>query len=116
MSHQLTFRLLHEYDTGFEGISFDAILSHTGKQTRVKTKLDAGASFCIFQREHGEELGIESERGTKQRIGTATGSFIAYVGFAPEVAFELKVGRLSRKFEDNPLIKAGLFNPFLKIL
>ncbi len=78
MSHQLTFRLLHEYDAGLEGISFDATLSHAEKQTRVKAKLDTGASFCIFQREHGEELDIEIERGTKQRIGTATGSFIAY--------------------------------------
>ena len=78
MTHQLTFHILHEYDAGLGGVSLDAILSLTGNQTRVQANLDTGASFCIFQREHGEELGIEIERGTMQRIGTATGSFIAY--------------------------------------
>ena len=78
MEHQLTFHILHEYDAGIEGISVDAILSLAGNQTRVQANLDTGASFCIFQREHGEELGLEIERGTPQKIGTATGSFIAY--------------------------------------
>ncbi len=91
MSHQLTFRLLHEYDAGLEGISFDAILNYKGKQTRVKAKLDTGASFCIFQREHGEELDIEIERGTAQRIGTATGSFTAYGHEVKLIALGLEI-------------------------
>jgi hypothetical protein len=44
----------------------------------VDAKVDSGSSFCIFQRFYGESLGLVIESGHSQRIGTATGSFIAY--------------------------------------
>ncbi|MDQ3256682.1 MAG: retropepsin-like domain-containing protein [Acidobacteriota bacterium] len=78
MTHRLAFHFLHEYDPGLEGITLNIELSHAQARTRVLAKLDTGASLCIFQREHGEALGLDIEHGAPQRIATATGSFLAY--------------------------------------
>jgi hypothetical protein len=40
--------------------------------------VDTGASFCIFQRNYAEELGIDVESGLRQVVGTPTGRFEAY--------------------------------------
>ena len=45
---------------------------------RIHAKVDTGATFCIFQREHGEELGIDIQRGERKRISTAAGGFTAF--------------------------------------
>ncbi len=44
----------------------------------VKVKLDTGSTFCVFQRQFAEALGIEVEEGTPERMRAATGSFLAY--------------------------------------
>lgn len=44
----------------------------------MTAKIDTGASYCIFERKHGEALGIDSENGTPERFSTATGTFLAY--------------------------------------
>ena len=41
-------------------------------------KIDTGASACIFERIHGEMLGLEIETGTPENFSTATGTFLAY--------------------------------------
>ncbi len=78
MSHTLTFDTLHNYDAGADGISLAVELQSGTARARVLAKLDTGASFCIFQREHGEALGLDIEGGTPQRVGAATGSFLTY--------------------------------------
>jgi len=45
---------------------------------RIHAKVDTGATFCIFQREHGEELGIDIEGGERKWISTAAGGFTAF--------------------------------------
>lgn len=45
---------------------------------RLLAKLDTGASFCIFERVYGEELGLNIEGGEEIRISTATEPFRAY--------------------------------------
>jgi hypothetical protein len=44
----------------------------------VTVKLDTGSDHCIFQRYHGERLGLVIEQGVPQRFRTATGSFNAF--------------------------------------
>ena len=44
----------------------------------MRAKLDSGSTFCIFQRLYADLLGLETERGVAERIGTATGAFTAY--------------------------------------
>jgi hypothetical protein len=50
---------------GEEAVSFNA-------------KIDTGATFCIFERIHGEMLGLDIEAGAKERFATNTGSFLAF--------------------------------------
>lgn len=42
------------------------------------TKLDTGASFCIFRRIYGELLGLTIESGQPETLSTPMGSFLAY--------------------------------------
>jgi hypothetical protein len=42
------------------------------------TKLDTGASHCIFKREYAELLGLRIESGVERVFGTAEGTFIGF--------------------------------------
>jgi hypothetical protein len=77
--HTLNFQTLHLYDTTAPGITIPVELS-VGRErvTITNTKLDTGASFCIFQREYGDMLGLNVEQGLEERIATPTGAFLAY--------------------------------------
>ena len=46
------------------------------------TRLDTGATHCIFKREYGELLGLNVEAGVRKQFGTASGPFI---GFGHEI-------------------------------
>ena len=78
MTYQLSFSVSHAYDSRAADVNVPVTL-RSGAETREATaKLDPGSTFCIFQRELGEKLGFDIERGMPQRIGTAMGSFLAY--------------------------------------
>jgi hypothetical protein len=76
--YSLSFRERQDYDPGEDGITVSVILSTGYKQVRLLAKVDTGASNCIFQREYGEELGLDLEAGTPKRFGTVVDSFLAY--------------------------------------
>lgn len=78
LPYSLTFDVLHRYDPAFPGIDVPVVLSSGSETIKTMAKLDTGASFCIFKREHGEALGLDIETGVPQSIGTATESFVAY--------------------------------------
>jgi len=89
----LSFTVIHEYDPDDRGITVPVELRAGQQSITVSAKLDTGSSFCIFKREHGEELGLDIERGSPEPIFTPTGSFTAY-GHALTLAslgFELDV-------------------------
>jgi hypothetical protein len=91
--HTLRFETLHEYDAGDKGITPPVELKCGGQSVKALAKLDTGATFCIFQRERGEESGLDVEGGAPERISTPTGDFIAY-GHSVSLAalgFELDV-------------------------
>lgn len=44
----------------------------------LDAKIDSGSTYCVFERRHGERLGIEIEKVLSERIGTASGSFQAF--------------------------------------
>ncbi|MGO8814320.1 MAG: retropepsin-like aspartic protease [Terriglobia bacterium] len=55
------------------------MLSVGRKSVRLHAKLDTGADYCIFAREHGEELGlIIIEDGQLTSFSTANSEFRAY--------------------------------------
>ena len=68
----------YQYDTRLVGITVPAFLNYGGKIVEIKTKIDTGSSYCIFQRKHAENLGIDVESGEYARINTATNGFDAY--------------------------------------
>lgn len=75
--HTLQFDLMHKY-LDERGISVEVILGYSGVETKTLAKVDTGAEMCIFKREHAEGLGLDVERGFRQAIATATGSFVAW--------------------------------------
>ncbi len=74
----IRFRLTHSYEQSQAGIEIPIRLIGNGRDVRILAKVDTGASFCIFQREFAEHLGIDVESGIRQRIGTAAGGFDTY--------------------------------------
>src|SRR5215510_2599330 len=78
MGQHLTFERLIQYDPGKPGITLDVSLSLSAASVNFPAKVDTGASYCIFERRHGEALGLNIESGLEQPISTATGRFLTY--------------------------------------
>ncbi|MBA2735563.1 MAG: hypothetical protein H0U50_02125 [Pyrinomonadaceae bacterium] len=77
--HTLTFDEKVEYPDDKQGINLDIIISkQTDNPVSATVKLDTGSTFCIFQRFYADLLGIEVEKGERESIRTAKGSFTAY--------------------------------------
>jgi hypothetical protein len=76
----LAFRSKYNYSRSAAGIEVPVALRNVdgGRSVRFLAKVDTGASFCIFQRDYAEQLGIDVERGELQVVGTATGHFDVY--------------------------------------
>ncbi len=60
MSYRLEFEKLVNFNTNKIGISISVELRLGLESVAFEAKIDTGASFCIFAREHGEKLGIPS--------------------------------------------------------
>ena len=78
MSESLEFAESYLYNTLKTGITLPVVLKSGANSLEITAKLDTGASFCIFARQHGELLDIDIESGEPVTIGTATGSFRAF--------------------------------------
>lgn len=78
MSYQLSFEQLIHYDYSKEGICLGVILELAEEKVYFEAKIDTAATYCIFERKYGEALGLDIESGVQIKIGTATGSFLAY--------------------------------------
>lgn len=74
----LNFEKLLLYDIGELGINIDVSLKLGKRNENFVAKIDTGASHCIFERQYGEQLGLNIEEGIVQRFSTATGTFVAY--------------------------------------
>ncbi len=78
MNHNLEFKTLVRYDSGRSGITVKVELRLGDDSVTLDAKIDSGSTYCVFERRHGERLGIEIEKGLSERIGTASGSFQAF--------------------------------------
>ncbi len=77
--HTLTFDEKVKYPDDKQGINLDVIISkQTDNPVSATVKLDTGSTFCIFQRFYADLLSIEVEKGERESIRTAKGSFVAY--------------------------------------
>ncbi|CAN5528157.1 hypothetical protein BH18ACI1_BH18ACI1_21340 [soil metagenome] len=71
----LSFDKLIECDTRETGITVPVKLSVGENEAFLGAKLDTGSTHCVFERKHGERLGLEIETGEPLYFGTATGKF-----------------------------------------
>ena len=78
MMHKLEFEKLINYDAGIDGISLNVELRLGENSTEFVAKIDTGSTFCVFERQHGEAIGLDIESGLLRRIATAAGSFSAH--------------------------------------
>lgn len=80
MPYLLSFDHLFNYDPSQSGISLTISLQtdSTLQIQEILCKVDTGSTFCVFQREYAEALGINLEEGLPLSIGTATNPFIAF--------------------------------------
>lgn len=78
MAHNLSFNVSYDYDPRAVDINVPVTLRSGGKTWAATAKLDPGSTFCVFQREIGEHLGYDIERGDPQWIGSVRGSFLTY--------------------------------------
>lgn len=78
MAEIIEFDKTYLYSIYDVGITVPVQLFYDDKDVEFDAKIDTGSTYCIFQRLHGELLGLEIENGTTVDINTATGSFRAF--------------------------------------
>lgn len=78
MSYQLDFEKLVPFDINQDGIFLDVEIKYADGSVKINAKIDTGATYSIFERHFGEELGLTIENGMRQRFGTAINDFYAY--------------------------------------
>lgn len=104
MSHQMKFQKEYVYDTRDVGITLPVVLSYGDQEVEFLAKVDTGADYCIFKREHGEALGLTIEQGDRLIFNTVTGSFEAY-------GFEINISVLGISFYSNVYFAADHNHP-----
>jgi len=78
MAEDLSFDKTYFYNTLESGITVPILLSLSGTAVEFEAKIDTGAENCIFERRHGETLGLQIESGSEQIFSTVTGIFVTY--------------------------------------
>lgn len=107
MPEKINFEIIYEYKTLESGIVVPVLLEHGNEKATVRTKVDTGSQFCIFERRHCERLDLDVESGTPLKMRTAAGNFDTFghrivmsvfgietestVYFAAEYTFSLNV-------------------------
>ncbi|MDQ3634387.1 MAG: hypothetical protein M3405_07735 [Acidobacteriota bacterium] len=107
MAEDILYKIAYQYNTLESGIPVPTVLRFNDITADVKAKIDTGSTFCVFERIHGENLGLDIETGIPLRISTATGVFDTFghtinlsvhtletestVNFAAEESFYLNI-------------------------
>jgi hypothetical protein len=78
MAFQVNFELRRQHDSLESGITIEAIQRHGEATINCAAKIDTGAQVCLFERDIGEFLGIEIERGLPIELASLTGMLPAY--------------------------------------
>ena len=77
--YQLSFDHRYSYNPVASGIEVPVSLSVAGQTVEIVTKIDTGATSCIFAREAGDALGLHIESGQVEQFSTPNGGwFTAY--------------------------------------
>ncbi|HQU82542.1 MAG TPA: hypothetical protein PKY59_05445 [Pyrinomonadaceae bacterium] len=105
MLHQLEFEKLVSFDTRQDGICLDVEIKYATSTVKINAKIDTGATYSIFERRFGEEIGLDIESGMRQRFGTATGSFYGYGFRVTLITAEIELDSMVFFAEDESFTK-----------
>lgn len=61
MDWQIIFAKRYHYQTTSGGIDVPTTISNGERIATFMAKVDTGAQYCLFKREHGEQLGLDLE-------------------------------------------------------
>ena len=75
---EVSFDGTYFYNTLKIGITVPVILQLNDRLVEIEAKIDTGAENCIFERRHGETLGLEIESGAEKIFSTVTAPFVTY--------------------------------------
>ena len=78
MAEEVSFDETYFYNTLKIGITVPVILQLNNRLVEIEAKIDTGAENCIFERRHGETLGLEIESGAEKIFSTVTASFVTF--------------------------------------
>ena len=105
MPYQLDFEKLILFDINGDGIGLDVEIKYAETGVKINAKIDTGATYSIFEKHFGIELGLNVENGMRQRFGTATGSFYAYGFRVTLIAAEIELDSMVFFAEDESFNK-----------
>ena len=78
MAFPIIFDIQKIYNSIEEGITIPTILLFGENIVYFQAKIDTGAQVCLFQREVGEQLGIDIENGPRIKISSLGGAILAF--------------------------------------
>ncbi len=78
MAFPIIFDIRQQYRSLDEGITIETILVSGKHSILSQAKIDTGSQVCLFQRELGEQLGIDIECGPRIKLGSLAGSLPAF--------------------------------------
>ena len=78
MAEEVSFDETYFYNTLKIGITVPVILQLNDRLVEIEAKIDTGAENSIFERRHGETLGLEIESGAEKIFSTVTAAFVTY--------------------------------------
>ena len=61
-----------------DAVTLPVLLRVGDERADVVATVDTGASHCLFERSHGESLGLDVESGVRTTFSTAVGRFEAF--------------------------------------
>jgi len=76
------------------------MLVHGKHALKLFAFVDTGASYCLFQRSHGEGLGLEIESGEPSVFATATGRVEAFGHLVHIAVFDMRFESMVYFFAD----------------
>lgn len=76
--YPLSFAVRCDYSRSPSHIEIPVSLKAGANTVDLLAKIDTGSTYCVFQREYGEQLGLVIQNGHLKSIVTAIGPFDAY--------------------------------------
>ncbi|MGH9840659.1 MAG: aspartyl protease family protein [Blastocatellia bacterium] len=89
MIWQINFTERYHYQTTQSGIGIPVTISREDRVATFMAKVDTGARYCLFKREHGELLGIDIEKGEPITLDTLGGPLDAFLHEVTLQTFDL---------------------------